>query len=362
MVELADIFRQYGPAYREKYGDKMLPSHRQAMADIEQCRTEALGAHVYYCEQCDETHHCYHSCKNRHCPKCQGDAALEWLHKQQHLLLNVPHFMVTVTLPAELRNVARLHQKEVYNLLFRTSAAALQELALDPRFVGGQIGMIGVLHTWTRDLLFHPHCHFLVPAGGISPDGHSWLPCRRKFLVRVEPLSDLFRGKFRDGLKKLGLYDQVPASAWHKSWVVNSKPVGNGSQALTYLSRYLLRVAISNERILSLDNDNVTFEYKESNTGKLKTRTLPAEKFIHRFLQHILPKGFVKIRYYGYLGTTKRAVLKQLRILLLMSNPVQQVDDSQNTLISSQAGIPCPKCGQLMRLVEVFRPKSRSPP
>lgn len=159
MVDLADIFRQYGPAYREKYGAKMLPSHQQAMADIEQCRTAVLGAHIYHCDHCNEIHYCYHSCRNRHCPQCQGDVAQEWLQKQQHLLLPVPYHLVTFTLPAELRNVARLHQKDVYNLLFRTAADALQELALDPRFVGGQLGMIGVLHTWTRDLLFHPHVH-----------------------------------------------------------------------------------------------------------------------------------------------------------------------------------------------------------
>lgn len=362
MVELADIFREHGPAYREKYGEKILPSHRRAMADIEQCRTEALGAHVYQCGHCNETHCRYHSCKNRHCPKCQGDAAKEWLQKQQQFLLPTPYHMVTFTLPSELRDVARLHQKEVYNLLFRTSATALQQLALDPRFVGGQLGMMSVLHTWTRDLLYHPHVHLLVPAGGISPDGKSWRPCSKDFLVHVMPLSILFQAKFRDGLKKCGLYDQVPASAWDKSWVVHSKPVGNGSHALNYLSHYLFRVAISNKRILSMHNGNVTFEYKESGSGTLKTRSLPAEAFIQRFLQHVLPKGFVKVRYYGFFGTTKRDVLKQLRTLFLISNPAQMTIPSPEMNVSFEAGIPCPNCGQTMRLVEVFRPSSRCPP
>ncbi len=363
MVDLADVFRQYGPAYREKYGDKMLPSQRQAMADIEQCRTAVLGAHVYHCDHCNETHYCYHSCKNRHCPKCQGDVAQAWLDKQQHLLLPVSYHMVTFTLPAELRNVARLHQKAVYNLLFRSAADALQELALDPRFVGGQLGMIGVLHTWTRDLRFHPHVHLLAPAGGISPDGESWRPCRNDdFLVHVIPLSNLFRGKFRAGLMKLGLDSQVPTDVWHKPWVVNSRPVGNGSQALAYLSHYLLRVAISNKRILSMANGQVTFQYKESKTGERKTCTLPAEAFIGRFLQHVLPKGFVKIRYFGYLGTAKRPLLKRLRILLLISNPVQQVVVPTHKPTSSDPQMPCPNCGQNMRLIEVFRPNSRCPP
>lgn len=364
MVELADIFCQYGPAYREKYGEKMMPSHQRALADIEQCRTEALGAHVYQCISCDELHCRYHSCKNRHCPKCQGDSAQEWLQDQEHFLLPVPYFMITITLPAELRNITRLHQKELYNLLFRSSADALQELALDPRFVGGQLGLIGVLHTWTRDLLYHPHVHYLAPAGGISPNGNSWLPCSKDFLVHVKPLSILFRAKFRDGLKKLGLYDQVPADAWTKEWVVHSKPVGNGTQALAYLSRYLFRVAISNERILSMDNGNITFQYKESGTDTLKIRSLPAESFIRCFLQHILPKGFVKVRYYGFFSTTKRAVLKQLRILLLIINPASKSGDLQNISLSFAAreDIPCPRCGQPMILIEVCRPNGRCPP
>ena len=240
---------------------------------------------------------------------------------------------------------------------------ALQELALDPRFVGGQLGMIGVLHTWTRDLLFHPHVHMLAPAGGISPDGESWRPCRNDdFLVHVVPLSELFRGKFRAGLMKLGLDSQVPTDVWHKPWVVNSRPVGNGRQALAYLSHYLLRVAISNKRILSMDNDQVTFQYKESKTGERKTCTLPAEAFIGRFLQHVLPKGFVKIRYFGYLGTAKRPLLKRLRILLLISNPVPQVDEPTHNAIATKPAIPCPNCGQHMRLMNVSRPQSRCPP
>lgn len=170
-MEVADIFRRYGSQYRQKFGQRMPASHHQAMLAIEQCRTEALGGHVFYCEDCDETLYSYHSCQNRHCPKCQNDTAEQWLQKQQALLLPGPHFLVTFTLPAQLRPVARRQQKTVYNILFRTSAAALQQLAADPRFVGGTIGMVGVLHTWTRELNYHPHIHYLVPAGGLAPDG-----------------------------------------------------------------------------------------------------------------------------------------------------------------------------------------------
>ena len=193
-LELADIFRQYGPAYRQKYADQILPSHRQAMRAIEQCRTEALGGQVYTCPQCGETQYSYHSCRNRHCPKCQNDKAQEWLEAQQDLLLPVPYFMLTFTLPAALREVVRSHQSLLYNLLFRISAAATQHLAKDPRFVGGQIGLVGVLHTWGRNLAYHPHIHYLVPAGGLAANTQTWLPARQDFLAAGQgTLQDLPR-------------------------------------------------------------------------------------------------------------------------------------------------------------------------
>ena len=178
MIELAEIFRRYGPQYRQQYGDRMPSSHLEAMKAIEACRTEALGGHIYFCDHCEETQYSYRSCKNRHCPKCQNDTAEQWLQKQRAFLLPEPYFMVTFTLPASLRALALRHQKLIYDLLFRTSAAALQELAYDRRFVGGQIGMMGVLHTWGRNLAFHPHVHYLVPGGGLAPDGQTWLTSR----------------------------------------------------------------------------------------------------------------------------------------------------------------------------------------
>ena len=255
MSELADIFRLYGSAYRDKYGAQLLPSQRQALWEIAHCRTPTLGGQVYQCDACQQRHYSYHSCQNRHCPKCQNEAAQQWLERQQDQLLATPYFLVTFTLPAELRSLTFRHQKQLYHHLFRTSAAALQQLALDPRFVGGQIGMIGVLHTWTRDLRYHPHVHYLVPAGGISADGQTWIPTDSDFLVHVKPLSILFRAKFRDALKKTALFDQVSPQTWTKDWVVHAKPVGRGHQALTYLSRYVLRVAICNKHILKVEND-----------------------------------------------------------------------------------------------------------
>ena len=205
MVELAEIFRRYGPAYRAKFQDRMLPSHLAAMQAIEQCRTEALGGHLYQCHDCGELEYRYHSCKNRHCPKCQNAATTRWLEQQRTLLLPVPYFLVTFTLPEELRPVARSHQHRLYNLLFQTSAAALQTLTLDSHYLGGQIGMVGVLHTWTRDMAYHPHVHYLVPGGALSPEGTRWLsPRATAWLVPVRALSRLFRGKFKAALIPYG--------------------------------------------------------------------------------------------------------------------------------------------------------------
>ena len=197
MTELADIFRQYGPGYREQFGKRMPPSHLQAMRDIERCRTAELGGQVYHCPDCQETIYRYHSCRNRHCPKCQNGKAEEWLCAQQDLLLPVPYFMLTFTLPQELRSLARANQHLFYNTLFRASANATKKLAADPRFIGGQIGMVGVLHTWGRNLCYHPHVHYLVPCGGLSQDGDTWLPGKPDFLLPVKALGKIFRAKFR---------------------------------------------------------------------------------------------------------------------------------------------------------------------
>jgi hypothetical protein len=251
MVELADIFRRYGPDYIERFGARMLPSHHRALRDIVACRTEQMGGQLYCCENPDCEHfvYAYHSCGNRSCPKCGQDKTQRWIEKQHNLLLPTHYFLVTCTLPGELRPIARSNQKIVYDLLFKSSAAALQKLAKDPRFVGGDIGMMGGLHTWQRDMGYHPHVHFIVPGGGLSPDRSQWLPSNTEFFVPVEALSPIFRAKFRDALKKTDLFDSVPAGVWEKDWVVHCKPVGNGNSALKYLAPYIYRVAITNNRI-----------------------------------------------------------------------------------------------------------------
>ncbi len=285
------------------------------MAAIEACRTEALGGQVYTCPTCAITRYSYHSCRNRHCPTCQQDAAQTWLTRQHDFLLPVPYFLVTFTLPATLRDLARQHQRRIYNLFFRASAAALQQLAQDPRFLGGQIGMLGVLQTWTRDLRYHPHIHYLVPAVGLAPDGR-WMQLKRAFLVHVKPLAQVFRAKFRAALCQTPLGAAVPADTWRQPWVVDCRPVGSGRTALQYLAPYIFRVALSHNRIVNLANDHVTFRYRDGETKQRRICTLPAEEFMRRLLQHVLPKGFVKVRYYGLCSPGKRQVLSHLRQLL----------------------------------------------
>src|SRR5262245_15960869 len=361
MVEIADIFRLHGPEYRAQFRDRMPPSQLRTMDAIEHCRTEALGGQLYFCDQCKERHYSYHSCKNHHCPKCQNDQANEWLDNQKDLLLPVGYFMVTFTLPEELRSVARSHQQVIYTSLFRASSEALLELASDPRFVGAKIGAVGVLHTWTRDLFFHPHVHYIATGGGLSPDGH-WLNSRQDFLVHVKPLSRLFRAKFRDQLKKTDLFPLIDRHPWNKDWVVHCQPVGTGEAAFKYLAPYIFRVAISNNRILKLEDGRVTFSYKDSATDQVKFSNIQAEEFIRRFLQHVLPDHFVKVRYYGLLSPANRRLLEKARELLGASS----IDNSTSTQ-SQQNNAPsaaprCPTCGSILRLIQRLKPQTRWPP
>jgi hypothetical protein len=340
----------------------MLPSHHQAMRAIERCRTEALGGHVYQCPDCGEVQYSYHSCRNRHCPKCQHNAAQQWLEKQKDLLLPTPYFMLTFTLPEGLRRVARRHQKLFYNLLFRASAAATQKLAQDPRFIGGQVGMVGVLHTWGRMLTYHPHVHYLVPAGGVDKEGN-WLSAQNAFLLPVKALAKIFRAKFRQALQKSPCYEEIPAQVWQQPWIVHCKAVGDGGSALKYLAPYIFRVAISNNRIVKMSSTHVTFRYRSTKTGKTKTCTLSAEEFIRRFLQHVLPKGFVKVRYYGFFSPGLRSRLAHLRTQLEDVQPFECARDNQSQAHENRADLLlCPVCGQPMQKLKTIPAQVRQPP
>ncbi len=361
MPELADIFRAKAPEYRAKYGQRMLPSHKRAIDDIILCRTRPLGGKTYYCKPCDKYRYSYHSCKNRSCPKCGNDDATKWLAAQNALLLPVQYFMVTSTLPAELRPVARSNQKLIYGLLLRSTAQAIRKLARDPEWVGGEIGLLGIPQTWKRDMGYHVHAHFIMPGGGISSDGKRWLPAQRDFLMPNPAVASILRAKFRDALKKYPeLFKQVPNQVWHKRWVVDIRSVGNGRSALKYLVPYIFRVAISNSRIEAFQDGNVTFRYQD-NKGNWHRPTIEAEKFISRFLQHVLPKGFVKVRYYGFLSPRKRVLLDVIKELF-HSAQEQESNSSGNLSAVEVRTMRCPKCRKPMVFLQEIKPlRNRSP-
>jgi hypothetical protein len=354
---MADIFVRHGSEYLKKYGNRMLPSHLKAMRDILLCRTRPLGGQTFFCKDCGEIHYAYHSCSSRSCPRCQNNRTTDWLEKQNELLLPASYFMATVTLPALIRPIAKKNQKKVYSILFKTSAEAILKLAKDKRFLGGMAGLLGVLQTWRRDLLYHLHIHYLIPGIGISDDRKKVFRSKQDFLMHANPLGIIFKEKFRDAMKKAGLYDQIPKKAWNQNWVIDIKPVGNGLSVLKYLAPYIFRAAISEKNILKLKNRKVTFRYKDSDTKETKFCTLDAIKFISRFFQHVLPKGFVKVRYYGFLHPKRKDVFKKIKELLGDLFSLKKPD----FLSKPKHQILCPKCGKEMIFMGEL-PRTRAPP
>ncbi len=308
MLEVADIVRLHGAAYCARFGQALGPGPRRALRDLEACRTPACGGHVHQCDQCGYTVYAHHSCGNRHCPKCHRDQTERWLAQQRARLLPCAYFLLTFTLPEALRALARAHLKQVYGLLMQCAAAALQTLARDPRYLGGRLGCLAVLHTWTGALLYHPHVHLLVTVGGLAGDGTAWsTPKHPPYLVPIQALSRVFRAKMCAALNKAGLLEQVPPAVLQKGWVVHCQPAGGAEQVLAYLGRYIFRVAITNSRLERLQDGQVTFRYRDNRTQKLRRVTLPAVDFLHRFLQHVLPHGCTKVRSYGLWSPTCRA-------------------------------------------------------
>lgn len=344
MVGLADVMRHHGPAYLERYRANLLPSHARAITAIMHCRTPALGGHLAVCTHCERYHVLYHSCRNRACPRCGWDITERWLAHQQELLLPVPYFHVVFTIPAELRQVVRQHQKALLPVLFRAAYAALAKLCAADRFLGGQIGALAVLHTWTRTLNYHPHIHMLVPGGALSPEG-VWkaLPRRRKrFLVPVRALAKVFAGKFMAAARRALPDVALPYIPYKKRWVVFAKPVVHGTDnVLRYLGRYVHRTAIGDSAIIASTDTSVTFQYQDSRTYQRKTMTLAPHEFLRRFLQHVLPKGLHRVRAYGLLHPAHRTTLKRLQLVLATPHcPVSPAAKGEDT-----AGLACPRCG-----------------
>jgi hypothetical protein len=326
-LEVADVFREFGEAFLKRWGHTVSPQQRKALRDIGACRTAALGGHIEQCDGCPHEVMAYNSCRNRHCPKCQSTARDKWLAERAKELLPVPYCHVVFTVPEPLAPLALQNAQLVYGLLFRAVSQTLLEIAADPRRLGAQIGFLAVLHSWSQNLMHHPHIHCVVPAGGLAPDGSRWIRCRRKFFLPVKVLSRLFRGKFlallRDAFagRKLQFHGKLTPlrepARFHAllrplkniEWVVYAKPPFGGPEyVLKYLARYTHRVAISNGRLLNLENGQVTFQWRDSkDNNQIKAMTLDAVEFIRRFLLHILPPGFVKIRHFGFLSSRHRS-------------------------------------------------------
>jgi hypothetical protein len=347
MPAVADVLRRYGGAYLERFGATMPAEHKKVLRAIAACRTGALGSVLYACESCGRTHAVGRSCGNRHCPTCQQDKTHAWLEKQLDRLLPCPYFLVTFTLPAELRALARGHQRVVYAALFEASSEALRGLAADPKFVGtDRLGFFGVLHTWGRTLEYHPYVHYVVAGGGVSADGSCWLPSRADFLVPVRALSLVFRAKFRDILGREGLLDLADPAVWGRDWVVHSQAAGDGRASLRYLAPYVFRVAIGDHRIVSCDDGRVTFTYRRAGSNRPRTMTVEALEFIRRLLQHVLPAGFQKVRHYGFLSPHSGIALEAVRWLVTAFNGEPFALEVEGAAGPTTPPAPrCPACG-----------------
>ena len=364
MLELADIVRRHGPKYRERFGERMPEIHRRALDAIERCRTADNGGHLYGCTHCGHAHFGYHSCNHRSCPKCGGAAAQLWLKGQCERLLPVPYFLITFTLPEQLRALCRSFQKLFYEILFDESVATLKEIADIPRHLGGELGFLGVLHTWTRQLAYHPHVHYIVPGGGLRPDGRTWRKCRitkqgEPYLLPFELLSCRFRNRFKERLQAEApeLFKSIAPYVWLIDWVVHSQSVGAGREALNYLSAYVFRTALSNKRLISDHNGDITFGYIESQTGKSQRLVLDAITFLARLLQHVLPAGFHKVRYYGWLHP--RARKRFLLVQTLLALPLILSKHSRGEP-APPPHLRCPICGNFT--LEIIARLKRAPP
>jgi hypothetical protein len=370
-LEVADVIRSHGAAFLSKYGKHLSGTQKKALRDLALCRTAALGGHVERCLDCGHERVSYNSCRNRHCPKCQALSRARWLERESAYLLPVEYHHVVFTLPAELADLAAHHASALYNLLMQSAAETLREVAANPKRLGAQIGVLMVLHTWGQNLHLHPHVHCVVTGGGLSCNARGevdasprWVSCRPGFFLPVRVLSRLFRGKFLAGLRALHTQGQVTLppllreatsfTAWlsplyAKEWVVYAKsPFGGPEQVLKYLARYTHRVAISNHRLVKLEGGRVTFRYKDyADSRKEKLLTLSAAEFLRRFVLHVLPKGFMKIRHYGLLSSRQREARLQLARRLLL--PKVALSGSGSSAIEPAEPACCPQCGSVRR-------------
>lgn len=375
-LEVADVIRRHGREFLKRYG--VSSAQRCVLKSLVACRTAALGGHLEQCDRCAHRRAAYNSCRNRHCPKCQGAERARWLEQRRNELLPVEYFHVVFTLPEPIARMALQNKKVLYDLLFASASETLQQIAADPKQLGGRIGFLSVLHTWGQTLQHHPHLHCVIPGGAVSPDQTQWIGCPRGFFLPVKVLSRMFRGKFLHGIKRayragrLSFYERLSHLAQRKAfereleplyereWVVYAKrPFGSAEQVLKYLARYTHRVAISNHRLEALEDGQVTFRYKDYRKPRDRQRmmTLDGGEFLRRFLQHVLPKGFVRIRHYGFLANRHRTQMLALCRSLLQADVRQpKVEPDSEPVEECKL---CPHCGvgRMLAVQAMARPR-----
>jgi Putative transposase/Transposase zinc-binding domain len=354
MATITEIFRVHGPDYMQQHPD--LPdAHLKVIDAILNCRTGEYGYSVYRCGTCGQFHTIGRSCGNRHCPQCQHHKSRQWLETQLHRQMPCPHFLITFTVPEELRDVISCHQRDCYEAMFRASSEALKLLAREERFMGTDLpGFTGVLHTWGRQLQFHPHIHYIVAGGGLSRDRSHWLPSRADFYVPVKALSPIYRAKYREEMRHAGLLDQIPSHIWEIDWNVNSQAVGNGSGSLMYLAPYVFRVALSNSRIVAMQDHTVTFKYRKEGSSRYRSTTLEVREFIRRFLQHVLPSGFMKVRHFGFMNATCSVHPDAIRQMISAHVGIVLLHAAERPQPST--GPYCPDCGGVLLFVKSILP------
>ena len=346
-----DILRHFGPDYLKKYKDRMSADQVKALKALSKCRSESAGSVIFRCTHCSKLYQVPKSCGNRHCPTCQGDKAKAWLAEQQARLLPCAYFMLTFTVPAEFRAFMRSHPRECYRAIFQAAYQSLTQLARDPKHLGSdRLGATGVLHTWGRDLNYHPHVHFIVPGGALSSSGTQWLSSRNDFLVPVLALSKLYRAKFRELMKSCGLVESIKPDVWEKTWNVNCQAVGDGRDSLRYLAPYVFRVAIGNHRIKRVEqradgSGLVTFMVKPSKQQRYRPMTVTAEEFIRRFLQHVLPIGFQKVRHFGFMHKRSKVSISWLAMLVTVTLKMVYVLTVSGHTPTAKPTMACSECG-----------------
>lgn len=363
MNRIQQLFRDHSDEYLARFGDAIPKAHVKTIRAVCECRSGQRGHHIFECPDCSEHHVAKSSCGNRHCPVCQHEKAADWVYRQQLRLLPCTYFMVTFTIPEALRAVARSHQRAVYETMFQQAAASLSTLEADRRFVGCKVsGFFGTLHTWGRQLQYHPHVHFIVPGGGLTKQRDRWVPCNGNFLVHVRALSKMFRGKMYAALRKADLLDGIPPEVWTQEWIVHCESVGDGRHVMKYLGAYVFRVAISNARIERYDGHTVTFKYQKVDSTKWRRLTLSPLEFMRRFLQHTLPTGFMKIRHYGFMSPNFSIHIQKIREMICVLYELLRKQPVKVKPPKKPKPLRCPKCDALMQwLCFLAPPRITSP-